>query len=253
MNVSRTHPNRRRGFTLVELLVVIAIIAVLAVLATLAAQSGLNKARAARALENLRQSGIVLLSNAQDNNGKMQYSKKAYDDVEDQPPLMPYNIIRKQLGLRYVGAQSHTELCICMHWDPVKLKPEIYHLNCFGVNITDLLNPGDPSAYIAEWKDEEITIGASPGTKIMVDTLLTTAVSRPEAYPILLDSSDAQGNETFRISEIENGFVGLRNSGRANGYFLDGSARSMGKDELRSVGFTKAYDNKTVPPKAVNL
>jgi|GEM_PF-2456890 len=253
MKAPQMNLKRRRGFTLVELLVVIAIIAVLATLSTLVAQFALAKAAAARGLERIHQSGLVLLSNAQENNGKMQYSKEDYEDIAGQPPLMPYNIIRNGEGLRYIGAQIDTDICTHMHWDSKKLPPLNYQDNCFGINYTLVPDKVNPSIYVANWTDG--TVSVPGGTQVSVKTLILTTVTRPDAYPILLDSSDSSGNECFQIGgdSSAGGFVGLRNSGKANAYFLDGSSRMLDKADLLKAGFDSALDNSVKPPKSVNL
>ena len=250
------NPNSHRGFTLVELLVVIAIIAVLAVITTAAAQYALAKAAGARGLERMHQSGTVLLSNAQENNGKMQYSKEDHEDTDDLPPLMPYNIVRKESGLKYAGAQTGTDICPSMHWDYNKLKPVSYQMNCFGVNFTLVDDPAKPGTYIANWTDA--TVPDAGGTPVPVKQLVLSTVTRPDLYPILLDSSDGTGNECFQIGgdSSAGGLVGLRNSGKANGLFLDGSSRMLDKADLRKAGFTSAFDNSNYSskaPKRVNL
>ncbi len=84
-------------------------------------------------------------------------------------------------------------------------------------------------------------------------TLIPASVLRPDAYPFLIDSSTSAGDEIFRILESNGDCVGLRNSGKANALFLDGSARSLGRPELKKAGFTKAYDNRTRPPRLIPL
>lgn len=60
-----------RGFTLVELLVVIVIIAVLSTLGMFAYQGVMTSAQRAKCASNMRQLGIGLISYAQDNNGRL--------------------------------------------------------------------------------------------------------------------------------------------------------------------------------------
>ncbi|QTN32024.1 DUF1559 domain-containing protein [Akkermansiaceae bacterium] len=60
-----------KGFTLVELLIVIAIIAVLAVLSFLGASKFKSKARGVTCASNLRQIGTAMLAYAADNNGQL--------------------------------------------------------------------------------------------------------------------------------------------------------------------------------------
>jgi len=57
----------------------------------------------------------------------------------------------------------------------------------------------------------------------------------------------------FQIFESSDDLVGLRNSGRAHGYFLDGSARELSPADLKQAGFTKVYDNSNRPPRVRRL
>jgi len=64
-------PAQRKGFTLLELLVVIALVAVLFSLSYNAVQDGLVKAKQAACASNLRQIGAALTLYAADNNGRL--------------------------------------------------------------------------------------------------------------------------------------------------------------------------------------
>lgn len=242
------HPipfQRRCGFTLVELLVVMAIVAVLAVSAFVFARQGLDKAASSKSLSRLRQSGTILLVEAIERNGKMQY---AVNDAAVDSPLLPYNIVRTTLGIEYSQQQSAIHLCDIMHWDAVKLKPTDFPRNCFGVNFTNIPDEGDGRA--VQWIEETLT---DDNGSHELRTLITASVNRPETYALLLDSSNTQGEEVFQIREDEGGFVGLRNSGKAHGFFLDGSARQLDVSELKNQGFTRVCDNRTNPPRMRNL
>ena len=236
---------RQRGFTLVELLVVIAIVAVLALTAFMFARRGLEKATASKALSRLRQSGTILLADAQDKNGKLQYAVSAQ---QPESPWLPYNIVRNALDLKVAADQRASELCEIMHWDPTKLKPTTYQMNCYGVNFTTINSEFEDQR--VEWTDESITTDTSMED---VRTLIIARIGRPESYPFLMDSSNARGEETFAIRQDLGNYVGLRNSGKAHGYFLDGSVRQLGPVELKQAGFTRVYDNSTTPPKSRTL
>lgn len=237
-----TCPYRDRGFTLVELLVVIVILAVLFSVVFMFARKGIAKASASKSLSRLRESGAILLADVQEKNGKLQF---AADAGQADSPYLPYNIVRANLGLEIPesGPQTAAQMCEIMHWDPAKLKPAVYPQNCYGVNFTNI--PNDPEGFGVTWADE--TLVTDKG-EVQVRNLVLAGITRPEFYPFLMDSSDAQGNEVFRIRESEAGYVGLRNNGKAHAYFLDGSARELGPVELKAAGFTRACDNSITPP-----
>jgi prepilin-type N-terminal cleavage/methylation domain-containing protein/prepilin-type processing-associated H-X9-DG protein len=76
VRMKRSH-TFRRGFTLIELVVVIGIIALLAALLLPTLASAKDKARKAACLSNLRQIGIAVQGYASDNYGRIPYGPKA--------------------------------------------------------------------------------------------------------------------------------------------------------------------------------
>lgn len=247
-----------------ELSVTCLLVLVVAALVFMFTRTGMSKASSSNSLSRLRESGFLLLADAQEKNGRFQY---ALDDTPRDSPFLPYNIIRKALGVQTpgTGVQNKSHFCEIMHWDSGKLKPSVYHRNCFGVNFTD--KPG------VNWTNEIVSIGDQV---FEVHTLIAATVNSLNPFALLVDSSDFRGNEIFRIHEGENGgssgpangikphaqfprrpelptrvaagYVGLRNSGKAHAFFLDGSARALSPPDLKNEGFTKAYDNSTTPP-----
>lgn len=79
----------KRGFTLVELIIVIAIIAMLATLALPEVEKSIERARAAACLGNLRQIGVAVNLYANDNEGRLPFinnpARPVYTDPEDLP------------------------------------------------------------------------------------------------------------------------------------------------------------------------
>src|SRR5436309_2423824 len=69
--------SQRRGFTLLELLVVVAIISVLAALLLPVLALAKEKAQKVACLSNLRQVGLAIQCYAADNGGKIPYGPKA--------------------------------------------------------------------------------------------------------------------------------------------------------------------------------
>jgi len=229
------HP-ARTGFTLVELLVSITIIITLASLAFFITRGMKERAMAAKRLSNMRQSASLLLAKASEMGGKCSYF---WGGASGGFEVRPYNIVREAIGIP-TGAK---DLCEIMHWDPKLLPPANYHWECYAVNFKDVQDQ-------ATWKQESLQI--SSGTYNVKSISLST-ISRPESYPLLIDSSTGAGKEIFRIYEGNGDCVGLRNSGKANAIMFDGSGSSMDKAALKQAGFSKAYDNSTTPPKSIKL
>jgi prepilin-type N-terminal cleavage/methylation domain-containing protein len=228
---------KRNGFTLTELLVVITIIAVLAGIAFTARSQLVERAGAAKRISDVRQAGAMLLAKASDTSGLCQYfsgGNGAFD-------LRPYFIVKTGMGLE-INSLIETEI---MSWDRKKLPPKLSHWNCRGINFKNV------PTYNAVWKNQSVM--DSLGRSANVPSLNIADVTRPGVYPLMIDSSTSTGDEIFRINDSAD-CVGLREAGKkANAFMLDGSVRSMGLSELKTAGFTKAYDNSTTPPQLINL
>lgn len=228
---------RRNGFTLTELLVVITIIVVLAGIAFTATSNLKERAGAAKRISDVRQAGAVLLAKAGETNGRCQYFSGGSGSFD----FRSYYIIKTELGMEI----NDTNEADIMFWDSKKLPPKLPAWNCRGVNFKNVPDLN------AVWKTESLK--DTQGRSANVASLIIGDVTRPGAYPLMIDSSQASGDETFRINDSAD-CVGLREAGKkANAFMLDGSVRSMGVAELKTAGFTKAYDNSSSPPKLISL
>lgn len=229
---------KRNGFTLTELLVVITIILALASVVFTVTRNLKDRAGAAKRLSEVRQAGSILLTKANETNGRCQLFSGGSGSFD----FRSYYIIKTELGMEI----NDTNEADIMFWDSKKLSPKLPAWNCRAVNFKNVPDLN------AVWKTESIK--DSQGRSANVASLIIGDVTRPGAYPLMIDSSKSSGDETFRINEGIGDCVGLREVGKkANAFILDGSVRSMGLSELRAAGFTKAYDNSSVPPKPISL
>lgn len=241
------HSSSRRGFTLVELLVVISIIAVLAAIVLASTRKIQQSAQASNRLANLRQAGSLLLGVAGDNNGRCSFYAGGNSGWE----YRTYLILLKEVGLpNHKDYNTDPTLRVeIMHWDMKKLPPKLPHWNCRATNFQNVTYPDGTTT---RWTQEAVK--NIDGTTANVKSLSLASVARPNLYPLLIDSSSADGREIFRIEEGRGDCVGLREAGgKASAFLFDGSARHMDKAELKKAGFTKAFDNSVTPPKSVTL
>lgn len=96
LSIHARKPQRIRGFTLVEVLVVIVIIAVLGAAVFALSRRGLAAARSATCVSNLKQLGSALLEHAGDNQNKLiplQPSKN--DETGKRPPIWTVQLARQ--------------------------------------------------------------------------------------------------------------------------------------------------------------
>ena len=229
---------KRNGFTLTELLVVITIIVVLAGITFTATSNLKERAGAAKRISDVRQAGAILLAKAGDTSGRCQIFSGGSGSFD----FRSYYIVKTGLGLDIYGS-IETDI---MSWDRKKLPPTLPAWNCRAVNFKNVPD------FNAVWTSTSIK--DSQGRNANVASLNIGSVTRPGAYPLIIDSSTSSGAETFRINEGNGDCVGLREAEmKANAFMLDGSVRSMGIGELKTAGFTKAYDNSSSPPKLISL
>jgi prepilin-type N-terminal cleavage/methylation domain-containing protein/prepilin-type processing-associated H-X9-DG protein len=231
---------RPTGFTLTEILVAIVIIILLATISIALTRNMLARAASATAMSNLRQSGSILVSNALEKNNRFSFFSGGASGGFDE---RAYNIVRAYLGNPQAAWNNQIQnRADIMHWNPKKLPPGNFHWDCFAINFTDVRDFG------VVWEVQNGRPDGSNGRVLYIPT-----VSRPESYPILIDSSTAAGKEIFRVGVVATELPGMRNNGKANAFFLDGSAKALDRQDLKAAGFTKAYDNRTTPPVVINL
>jgi prepilin-type N-terminal cleavage/methylation domain-containing protein len=220
----------RRGFTLVEMLVVITIIIVLAALSFVGVTRARESAQRSGSLSNLRQLGIAMTSFTVDNNGFLPATRKSNGTYW---PELVWGSLESQEAFMRPGSPNH----------PISSKGDGNGYFDLPVNAasTPLKQPIRWN-YVINGGHAALPFAEVAATDAMPATL-ARGLSRPLSQ--ITDPSRtlmlAEGNAAFwlnadaktnspRIRKWSNGTSGI--------LWFDGSAQSLNPKELRAEHFT---------------
>ncbi len=210
----RQHPLKPRGFSLVELLVVVALVAVISVLAFRVMSGVRNTQLETRCVSNLRQLGTALTAYIADHNGGVPPRNLGLYRADQNPPAArPPATLRAWPGrLLNLGYLENPEVLYCPAMFPKSLKEarrdpaagnacETYGMRIWGI----------PGRAWDGHREEHKPI---------------TAVDKPQDFFIIADSlwtSAGWECQGYSISpSAKDQVVHLRHNRRANALFLDG-------------------------------
>ncbi|MCU0748967.1 MAG: type II secretion system GspH family protein [Akkermansiaceae bacterium] len=229
-----SHASRSRGFTIVELLVVITIIVVLAALIFPLVSNFKRKAQAVDSLNRIKQCGAIVFSRAADTNNVLQiHVSGTSSGIQD---LRLYGMVEESIGTNMVGKLVYT---------PAYEKKASGTWPVWAVNIDS-----NPDMGIT-WKRISVE---RQGTPRNVETLrLATCVS-PERYPLFADSSSAAGDPRTGFGNDNTYKFAMRYGSKGPIFFLDGSAGMVGLGEMAKYGIKRGFvfkDDPTIAPTLV--
>ena len=191
-------PQRTRGFTLLELLVVTAVIAMLASMLLPALSKAREKARQIKCMSNLKQLGLVTLMYADDYDGWL-------------PSLWATGIGTWADALIDSGYLKWSDVFVCPSHLPYRFSTATWVYGMLG-----------------KWYDDEPSRTVRYG-KITNSTVTPLFL---DSYRISSSTAANIGKQTHEIRSNGNSAVHLRHSGKANAWFFDGHAASCTRSEL---------------------
>lgn len=136
-----SHPTAPRGFTLVEMLVVVLIIAALSAIGTVVVRSGIRSAHEAGCLSNLRQIGVGLELYLQDNSQRMPELMAGRRSRDEEVPVLETVLIdylESELVFKCpADSEEFTKTGSSYMWNPTQSGLHVMQLSFF--------NTDDPS------------------------------------------------------------------------------------------------------------
>lgn len=226
------HPNRTRhprfrAFTLTELLVVIAIIIVLAALLFPMFSRMQSALQATDAVNRIRQCGFVVMQKATENNNLLLIH--ASGTSRNMHDLRLYGMVREAMDDGEVDKLVYT---------PAYQKQASGTWPVWGVNLDDNKEIG------VDWERVWLERG---GEERYVEGLRLGRGSAAGEYPLLADSSNSDGVPRARFANDNQHKFAMRYRRKGPIFFLDGSARLVGEQDMAKYGITKAYVFKSDP------
>lgn len=217
----KNRTSAHRGFTLMELLVVIVIIAVLSVIGFTLSRQVNAKLQATQAVHRIRQCGAIVLQKASENhNHLIIHANGTSSNMHD---LRLHGMVKEALMDGDVSELVYT---------PAYQKYAKGTWPVWGVNLDDNPELG------VEWERVWFERG---GDQRFAEGLRLPKCKQPGRYPLLADSSNGAGVPRARFANDNQHKFAMRYRNKGPVFLLDGSTVLVGPGSMNKFGITQGY------------
>lgn len=228
-----------RGFTLLEVLVVVAILIVLAAVLFPTIKSNIQGAKSIQCVGNLRQVGSALLAYAADHDGIIYFHYNSASGTTRWSDCLMGKAGGVMAGDNYL--QGGGDVMVCPSVAPKSYKEPLtgYVYGCL------------PMAWPAAGTDSKDTAGFNWAPPTASRAVRLSAIERPSKYWLLTDTWSAQYKaQIYIILPSRNARVHLRHRGKANFLFADAHVEALGASALPNLSpnpIFNAFNEKNQP------